>query len=375
MKIQGEQKRTNYKMYKDGKKWIFACALVGGLMIGGTTIAQADSTTDPTISTTTSVTTETNAPQPGDVITEYIPASDINPAATNETVVDYYQGQNNNYSQNTDGTYTPLTDTEQAAVNATSNADATSTTYSTDLNAISSAVDAQAPSIADDGQNYKVETTDDASALPAGLDPNHVYSETIRHYLETSAATENDTIHTIAFNGTHFQRVIEVNGTYSFVNLTTAELTDLQTALGKDVVSTVSYNGTAADLQAAYDQQSSYVGAGFILITTDDVTNIPTTNYIDVSTEASTEYANPNDVENEIGYSLANVTYELGSYYTYVPASDGTVIKTQIQLSDAEKKNLPNMLRATIQLLPTMKAEILKYTKPFRLLSKQINLI
>ena len=142
--------------------------------------------------------------------------------------------------------------------------------------------------------------------------------------------------------------MIEVNGTYSFVNLTTAELTDLQTALGQDVVSTVSYNGTAADLQAAYDQQSSYVGASFILITTDDVTNIPTTNYIDVSTEASTEYANPNDVENEIGYSLANVTYELGSYYTYVPASDGTVIKTQIQLSDAEKKNLPNMLRATI---------------------------
>lgn len=316
-----------------------------GLMIGGTTIAQADSTTDPIISTTTSVTTETNAPQPGDVITEYIPASYVNPAATNETVVDYYQGQNNNYSQNTDGTYTPLTDTEQAAVNAASNAGATSTTYSTDLNAISSAMDAQAPSIADDGKNYKVETTDDASALPAGLDPDHVYSETIRHYLETSAATDNDTIHTIAFNGTNFQRVIEVNGTYSFVNLTTAELTDLQTALGQDVVSTVSYNGTAADLQAAYDQQSSYVGTGFILITTND---IPETTYIDVSTEATTEYANPNDVENESGYSLANVTYELGSYYTYVPASDGTVIKTQIQLSDAEKKNLPNMLRATI---------------------------
>jgi hypothetical protein len=313
MKIQGEQKRTNYKMYKDGKKWIFVCAVLASFMIGATTV-QADAT-QPAATTTTQTTPSTShAVQPGDIITEYIPASDVNPNSANETVVNYYEGLSDTYTQDSAGSYTPVTSDQQVDIDAASNGD---------------------QSIIDDGKNYKVETTDDASALPAGLDPDHVYSETIRNYLETSAATDNDTIHTIAFNGTNFQRVIEVNGTYSFVNLTTAELTDLQTALGQDVVSTVSYNGTAADLQAAYDQQSSYVGTGFILITTND---IPETTYIDVSTEATTEYANPNDVENESGYSLANVTYELGSYYTYVPASDGTVIKTQIQLSDAGKK-------------------------------------
>ena len=334
MKIQGEQKRTNYKMYKDGKKWIFVCAVLASFMIGATTV-QADAT-QPAATTTTQTTPSTShAVQPGDIITEYIPASDVNPNSANETVVNYYEGLSDTYTQDSAGSYTPVTSDQQVDIDAASNVAATSTAYSSDVAAIASAASNGDQSIIDDGKNYKVETTDDASALPAGLDPDHVYSETIRNYLETSAATDNDTIHTIAFNGTNFQRAIEVNGTYSFVNLTTAELTDLQTALGQDVVSTVSYNGTAADLQAAYDQQSSYVGTGFILITTND---IPETTYIDVSTEATTEYANPNDVENESGYSLANVTYELGSYYTYVPASDGTVIKTQIQLSDAEKK-------------------------------------
>lgn len=254
MKIQGEQKRTNYKMYKDGKKWIFACALVGGLMVGGTTIAQADSTTDPTISTTTSVTTETNAPQPGDVITEYIPASDVNPAATNETVVDYYQGQNNNYSQNTDGTYTPLTDTEQAAVNAASNSGATSTTYSTDLNAISSAVDAQAPSIADDGQNYKVETVTDTNNLPADVDSTtNVAVNTTTDYTPTANADENSTLHIITQIGEAFYNVVQDGTTFQFVPMTAAELTELQNATTAGAVETVSFTGTQAELLAAYE--------------------------------------------------------------------------------------------------------------------------
>ena len=335
MKIQGEQKRTNYKMYKDGKKWIFACALVGGLMIGGTTIAQADSTTDPTISTTTSVTTETNAPQPGDVITEYIPASYVNPAATNETVVDYYQGQNNNYSQNTDGTYTPLTDTEQAAVNAASNAGATSTTYSTDLNAISSAVDAQAPSIADDGQNYKVETVTDTNNLPADVDSTtNVAVNTTTDYTPTANADENSTLHIITQIGEAFYNVVQDGTTFQFVPMTAAELTELQNATTAGAVETVSFTGTQAELLAAYEADG-YTSDGFKLITVTDSADVPEgRTFIDLSTVSETTYEYPVVDSEDRGFEIKNILKDGGSYYSYITADDGTVTKTELLIAD-----------------------------------------
>ncbi|MGP4115791.1 KxYKxGKxW signal peptide domain-containing protein [Levilactobacillus zymae] len=51
-----ETKRTHFKMYKDGRKWVFACALVLALG-GGTTVAHADSNSSSDQSATSQVAT------------------------------------------------------------------------------------------------------------------------------------------------------------------------------------------------------------------------------------------------------------------------------------------------------------------------------
>lgn len=49
-----ETKRTHFKMYKSGRRWVFACAVIAALAGGVTVTAQADVTDGTSSSMTTS---------------------------------------------------------------------------------------------------------------------------------------------------------------------------------------------------------------------------------------------------------------------------------------------------------------------------------
>ncbi|HJD99264.1 collagen-binding domain-containing protein [Levilactobacillus brevis] len=121
-----ETKRTHFKMYKSGRRWVFACAVMVALVGGGAVTAQADATDDTSSSTTTSSQIAT-ASESTSTMSSVVSQSRVSATSQSSTPT----AQENDSSTTQTSTATQTTETTTATIKATAKAKKTKATTHT----------------------------------------------------------------------------------------------------------------------------------------------------------------------------------------------------------------------------------------------------
>lgn len=111
-----ETKRTHFKMYKSGRRWVFACAVMVALVGGGAVTAQADATDDTSSSTTTSSQIVT-ASESTSTMSSVVSQSRV--SATSQSSTPTAQENDSSTTQTSTATQTTESTTEKTATAAT----------------------------------------------------------------------------------------------------------------------------------------------------------------------------------------------------------------------------------------------------------------
>ncbi|WP_087716915.1 collagen-binding domain-containing protein [Levilactobacillus brevis] len=122
-----ETKRTHFKMYKSGRRWVFACAVMVALVGGGAVTAQADATDDTSSSTTTSSQIATASESSTSATSSVVSQSSVSAASQSSTSV----AQENGSSTTQTSTATQTTESTTATIKATAKAKETKATTHT----------------------------------------------------------------------------------------------------------------------------------------------------------------------------------------------------------------------------------------------------
>lgn len=190
-----ERKQTHFKMYKIGRRWVFACATV--LTLGLTTLgARADSTTantDTTAAATTSATTDKSVNNQSQTLkTTASSSSDSQKVVSGTTDASSTSSQT---TQSVAGT-TNQADTADKSTTKTTDADATATTTAAKASTATDATKSSASADSDDttstdNNNAKATTTDTdtASAVTATTDTTAAKTSTDTN--DTTATTNS----------------------------------------------------------------------------------------------------------------------------------------------------------------------------------------
>lgn len=122
-----ETKRTHFKMYKSGRRWVFACAVIAALAGGVTVTAQADVTDDTNSSMTTSSQVATSSESSTSATSSVVSQSSVSAASQSSTSV----AQENGSSTTQTSTATQTTESTTATIKATAKAKETKATTHT----------------------------------------------------------------------------------------------------------------------------------------------------------------------------------------------------------------------------------------------------
>ena len=112
-----ETKRTHFKMYKSGRRWVFACAVIAALAGGVTITAQADVTDDTNSSMTTSSQVATSSESSTSATSSVVSQSSVSAAGQSSTSVAQENGSST--TQTSTATQTTESTTEKTATAAT----------------------------------------------------------------------------------------------------------------------------------------------------------------------------------------------------------------------------------------------------------------
>lgn len=112
-----ETKRTHFKMYKSGRRWVFACAVIAALVGGGAVTAQADATDDTNSSMTTSSQVATSSESSTSATSSVVSQSSVSAASQSSTSVAQENGSST--TQTSTATQTTESTTEKTATAAT----------------------------------------------------------------------------------------------------------------------------------------------------------------------------------------------------------------------------------------------------------------
>ncbi|MCU0198965.1 collagen-binding domain-containing protein [Levilactobacillus brevis] len=112
-----ETKRTHFKMYKSGRRWVFACAVIAALAGGVTVTAQADVTDDTSSSMTTSSQVATSSESSTSATSSVVSQSSVSAASQSSTSVAQENGSST--TQTSTATQTTESTTEKTATATT----------------------------------------------------------------------------------------------------------------------------------------------------------------------------------------------------------------------------------------------------------------
>ncbi|MCS6093076.1 LPXTG cell wall anchor domain-containing protein [Lactobacillus sp. LMY-20] len=242
-----ERKRTNFKMYKIGRRWAFACAVI--LTMGTTTlVARADDGTTATgtdTASTSSSTTKSVTAKTQTLKTTATTAADV--TNQNQPVLDT-DGSNSKTAAGTVAGTKAATDTD---TNATTNLDETTsanTETGSDTTAGSKTAKETNATTGSESTKETSTTTDSATATAARTTTSSNKGAT------TDSATSNDTAATVAKT---------TDASAKTTGTTTSDSATQQTATTKDQSTTIATPQTAAvALSQAVTQANDAVADG-----------------------------------------------------------------------------------------------------------------